>query len=53
MIELRALIDRVCDEGDMEALDAVVELVDHLIEQELAAAPSGQSEGVFGDGNHD
>ena len=39
--ELRALIDRV-REGDLEALDAAVELAERLIlMQELAAAPSG------------
>ncbi|MNJ31425.1 hypothetical protein D3C77_260620 [compost metagenome] len=39
--DLRALIERVRD-GDLEALDAAVELAERLaLEQELANAPSG------------
>jgi hypothetical protein len=39
--ELRALIDRVRD-GDLDALDAAVELAERLLlEQELASAPTG------------
>lgn len=41
MNELRALLDRARD-GDLEALDAAVELAERLVwEQELAHAPSG------------